>query len=270
MDYYWIRNTEKTVAALRRATRGVAVLPLGSIESHGPHLPLGADPLCIEHIMARVLAKVKVAVLPTFIYSFVASARMHPGAIHIPSALVMDLAEHICDEVARNGFNKIVLIHGHGGNPFLGSSFTRRVLEKEKPYAVYSIPVLPGRREEMFAQCETTDIGHACELETSLCLAACPELVNMKALGRKTFASRPGPDVGCAVTPADWIARHPEMAVGYPQKADADKGDRILQIWADVIADCLRRIKKDTVCLSAMKRYTARVHSVAAARRDAG
>lgn len=263
MEYYWIRNTEKSLAALRRATCGVAVIPLGSIESHGPHLPLGADPLNIEHVMERVLKKVKVAVLPTLTYSFIASARMRPGAIHIPSALVMDYVEQICNEIARNGFRKIALIHGHGGNPYLDSAFTRRMLEKAKTYAVYSVPVFAGRGREMLEFCETDDLGHACEMETSLNLVACPELVDWKALGRKTFPSQPGPDVGCAVTPVDWVARHPEMAVGYPQRATAEKGEAMVRLWADGIVDCLRRIRKDTVCLRAMKDYAARIHSVA-------
>ena len=262
MEYYWIRNTETELAKLHRATKGVAVLPISSIESHGPHLPLGSDPLCLEHTVERVLEKEKVAILPPLPYTYVAEARMLPGAIHIRSEVLMDFVECICDEVHRNGFHKIVILHGHGGNVFLGGAFLSRMLEREKDYAVYSIPVFAGRGHEISALLETSETGHACEMETSLDMAACPELVNLKTLGKKTFPSRPGPDAGSAGTPVGWCSRHPEMAVGEPQKASLEKGEKIAQLWADGIVETLRKIKSDTICRREMRKYRNRAHAI--------
>lgn len=262
MDCYWIRNSETGLTKLQSMSKGVAVLPLASIESHGPHLPLGSDLLCLDHIVERVLEQESVAVLPILPYTFVAEARMFPGAVHIRSDLLMNLVENICDEVHRNDFDKIVMLHGHGGNVFLERGFTKRILEKEKPYAVYSVPVFAGRDEEIFALLETKEYGHACEFETSLNMVACPELVNLKSLRKKTFRSRRGPDVGCVTTPVDWFARHPEMAVGTPGKATLEKGKQVAQIWVDGIVECLRRIKKDKICRSEMAAYSRRTHSV--------
>jgi len=144
----------------------VAVLPLGSIESHGPHLPLGCDSIVLEEVVSRVLAREVVAMLPILHYSYVGSARPLPGAIHVNSDLLMAQVEGLCDEVYRNGFAKVVLLHGHGGNVPLHAGFLKRIQERDKPYVVYSIPPYAGAAQAVYALAETQALGHACEIET--------------------------------------------------------------------------------------------------------
>lgn len=262
MECYWNRNTETTLAELRKVSKGVAVVPLAAIESHGPHLALGSDTHCIEHVVGLVVQNETVAILPTVQYAYVASARTLPGAIHIRSDLLMEIVENICDEIYRNDFNKIVLLHGHGGNVFLGQAFVKRMQEREKPYAVYSIPVLPEIDEDINALMESRHTGHACEFETSLNMVACPELVNLKTLGKRTFPPHSGPRVGAAITSVDWISQHPEMAVGEPQKATRQKGEKIAKLWSDSIIRHLRLIKRDKIVLRTVKNYICRAHSI--------
>jgi creatinine amidohydrolase/Fe(II)-dependent formamide hydrolase-like protein len=92
-------------------------------------------------------------------------------------------------------------------------------------------------------------------METSMNMVAAPELVKLERLGEKTFPTQPAPDVGDVVTTVDWTARHPEMAVGEPQKASADKGERILTAWAEGVVRSLRRIKKDEIVPRAIRDY---------------
>lgn len=260
IDCYWIRNTEHMLAGLRKASGGVALLPLASIESHGPHLPLGCDPIKTDNLVRHIVAREPVAVLPTLLYSYVAEARALPGAIHIRSDILMDYVEQICDEVHRNGFTKIVLLHGHGGNVALSSMFMCRMLEKEKPYAVYSVSAQAGLWEQMQKNRESSQWGHACEWETSMMMMADPDLVRLDALGTRTFPDAPAPEVGSAATPVDWIARHPDMAVGEPQCASREKGERWLGMAVDGVVEHLRRIKKDRRTLKAMADYRRRAH----------
>jgi len=257
MNCYWIQNTEYALAALREASGGVAAVPLASIESHGPHLPLGSDPLTIEHVMSRLVARETVAVLPTVSYSSVIEARGLPGAINIRTETLMDLVEQICDEIYRNGFDKIVLVQGHGGNVALHQGFLKRVLEREKPYLVYSIPVMAGQWDAALALLDSPPEhnGHACEFETSLNLVFRPDLVDWAALGDKTFPNAPLPQVGSAWTPVDWNAHHPEMAVGFPQRATAEKGEQLLTLWVDALVHDLRLIKQDTRTREVMDAY---------------
>lgn len=260
IDCYWIRNSVDTIGELRRLSEGVALIPLASIESHGPHLPLGSDPIKTDNLVRHIVARETVAVLPTLSYSYVAEARALPGAIHIRSDILMDYAEQICDEVHRNGFNKIVLLHGHGGNVALNQMFCGRMLEREKPYAVYSLSAQAGLWEAMQKDRESSQWGHACEWETSMAMMACPELVRLDVLKGKTFPSAPGADAGSAQTPVDWIAAHPEMAVGEPQMASREKGAKWLEMAVQGVVEHLRKIKKDTRVLEVMEDYRRRAH----------
>jgi creatinine amidohydrolase/Fe(II)-dependent formamide hydrolase-like protein len=158
----------------------------------------------------------------------------------------------------------VVLLHGHGGNAALDDIFVRRMLERDKPYLVYSLSATAGKGNQIAAMLESNEWGHAGELETSKNLAANPDLVNLKRLGKKTFPSQPAPDVSPALSPVAWVSAHPEMAVGIPQKASKEKGDKIFAIVVDGIVDVLRKIKKDRIGPAAMRAYVRKVNGVRA------
>jgi creatinine amidohydrolase len=262
IDCFWIRNTDRTLPRLCRASGRVAVLPLTSIESHGPHLPLGSDPLTFEYILKKVAQRETVAILPILPYSYVADARMLPGAVHIRTDILQNLVENICDEVSRNGFDKIVLLQGHGGNVTLDEGFMRRQLEREKPYFLYSLPVVAGQGDAIYRIMETQELGHACEFETSLNLVACPELVNLKVLKGRTFPTQKKLDIGPVRSPLGWVVEHPDMAVGTPQKATREKGEKAAEIWAQAMVDQLRLIKRDRRGPAVWAQYWKRVNGV--------
>ena len=255
MNCEWIRTTTTALAALREASNGVALLPLGSIESHGPHLPLGSDTLVLQHLLGRITARETVAVLPLLSYSFVPAAAKLPGAIHIESSLLLDYVEAICDEIHRNGFSKIILLHGHGGNVPLHFSMPSRCLEKGKPYALYSIPPLPDMHAFITALMEFPNQGHACEMETSMNLVAAPDCVHLDRVRGKVFEMGPMPDLGSTITPVNWIGRWPEMAVGKPELATREKGEAIVAEWTRRIVDMIRTIKKDEIVPRVMKEH---------------
>ena len=263
MNCFWIENSETMLIELREASDRVAMIPLASIESHGPHLPLGSDPIVADHVMRRVAAQETVAILPTLPYSYVGEARMLPGAIHMGADLVQQMVERMCDEIYRNGFDKIVLCHMHGGNIPLHTGFTKKMLEADKPYAVYSLPVLLGEALKSAADLlEADEQGHACEMETSMNMVACPDLVRLDLLGERTFPGQPTPNVGLAATPVDWVAKYPDMAVGQPQFATKEKGEIIVKAWADAVVKHLRLIKQDQIVPREMARYVQRSNSL--------
>src|SRR5438477_8279388 len=104
--------------ALDKSAR-TAVLPIGILEKHGPHAPIGSDLIQVREISARAAKQEYAVVFPDYFYGQINEAREYPGAFSLPPPVVWDLLQATCDEIARNGFDKIVILNGHGGNPQL-------------------------------------------------------------------------------------------------------------------------------------------------------
>src|SRR5215216_2893188 len=93
------------------------ILPVGILEKHGPHVPIGSDLIQVREWAARATKKEYAVVFPDFFYGQINEAKHQPGAFALPETVVWSLLESTCDEIGRNGFKKIVIINGHGGNP---------------------------------------------------------------------------------------------------------------------------------------------------------
>lgn len=251
MECLWARVSAGDFPALLKASQGVAVIPLGVLETHGPHLPVGTDALAIDEAMRRLAKRETVAILPTLYYSVISGAPAGSGGIHIDQDLVYRLLENICDEVARNGFTKICLAHGHGC--YLGAIFPARMLEQCKDYVVYNIPAYAGRFKEMAQGAGAASYGHACEVETSMVMASGKGLVHLEKMKKKAFPVRPLPDIGVATVPVRWAMQYPDLCVGEPHAATPEKGERFMTMWVDGLVDTLRKIKKDTTVPAAYK-----------------
>ena len=98
--------TGPEVAELAKTT-DLAVLPIGSIETHGPHLPNGSDSFIAERVCELIAEAVPCIVLPTMYYNICAMMKGYPGgAISIPPDVMIQLYDAIFRECARHGFNK--------------------------------------------------------------------------------------------------------------------------------------------------------------------
>jgi len=242
----WIELTSDDLEQARQQAEGVAMIPIGSIERHGPHMPLGTDTFAVLRVAEMVEALEPIVVLPVLTYTHVAVCVFHPGAIHIRQDALLNFAVCICDEVYRNGFDKIVLLHGHGGNVPLGAPILNHTLEARKPYALYSIGIGGEARLRREMQ-ESEHAGHAGEFETSVGLYAYPDLVKMDRVQGARYDPGTELDVAPAETAVDWISRWGQMVVGEPDKATPEKGQRLLEARAATVAETLRKIKRDTV-----------------------
>ncbi|MEM2678204.1 MAG: creatininase family protein, partial [Thermofilaceae archaeon] len=100
----WIELAYPDIDSFDRE-RTVVILPVGSIEVHGPHLPLGLDGLVIYSVALEASRRSPPAlVLPPLYYAYVPENRHFPGAISLSGSTFLKLLEEICDEVYRNGF----------------------------------------------------------------------------------------------------------------------------------------------------------------------
>src|SRR6058998_1786271 len=122
--------------ALERSAR-TCILPIGILEKHGPHAPIGSDLIHVREWSARATKKEYAVVFPDYFYGQIYEARHQPGTFALPSRLIWDLLDATCAEIARNGFRKILIVNSHGGNPNFLRFFIQAQLEHQRDYVVY-------------------------------------------------------------------------------------------------------------------------------------
>ena len=243
----WEHLTVPDFAKAVEACGGVAILPVGVIEPHGAHLPLGQDALAVHRLACDAAEREPAIVFPLYPWGINHEAAHLPGAVVLKRDLVLQLLENVCDEMARNGLKKIILINGHGGNRFALPLFVQTYVEKHPDYAVYfaRLPFLPGTEGLL----ETSEIGHACEAETSEALHLFSELVQMEAVPQPFTELHRGDALREAggYSPMDWYSMYPTMYVGDATKATAEKGRVICEQQTQNVVRLIKAVKDDTV-----------------------
>ena len=250
----WENLTSLDFQAAVQTCQGVGLIPIGVIEAHGPHLPLGADAIAAHFIASRAAEQEQCIVFPFYPYGINHESAHLPGAVVIKRDVVFALLENICDEMSRQGLTKIILFSGHGGNRYILPLFVQTLVEKDKPYVVYYASIHTETDDVL----ETLETGHACESETSTLLHIHESLVKMDQVPPKTFTNlkrnQPLSDVG-AYSPMDWYAMYPHMYVGDASKATAEKGKILVQRRVTGLVKLIQRVKQDKMTPVLLKTF---------------
>jgi len=238
---------------------GVGIISIGVIEPHASHLPLGTDTIACHHVATRAAEIEPAIVFPFYPYGVNIESVHLPGSVFIQQDLIFALLENICDEIARNGLNKIILHNGHGGNRYFLPLFVQMLPGKHKPYVVYCAQ-LPYN-SEIADLLESGEYGHACEGETSMMLHIAPELVKMEQAPPSRFTSlkrnQDMLDVG-AYTQVDWYAMYPHMYVGDARFATPEKGKVMVDYEIQALAELIRAVKADQVTPELVEEFNRR------------
>ncbi len=235
--------------AVKRA-KGVCLLPIGVIEKHGPHLPLGTDVMAVRALAVRAAQQEYAVVFPEYYFGQINCAKHEPGCVSIEPQLLNSLLQSVCDEIARNGFDKIVILNGHGGNTHWLHFFCQLQLSERRPYVVHlAHPRMDEETRRRLEEMKETDVGgHACEMETSGMLAIRPDLVQLDRAGDEDGSpQRRLRDVPDTFTGIWWYADFPHHYAGDGRPATAEKGELALNASAQALARILRSVKRDTV-----------------------
>jgi creatinine amidohydrolase len=166
------------------AMQKVVILPTGSTEQHGRHLPLDVDVFLAESVCLEVgrRAPDRVLVLPPIAYGLNLHHIDFPGTIHIEPEIFIAFGLNITKSVAYHGFKKILIVNGHGSNtPLIDLIARKTVLETNSLCAALSYFSLAIAAFNQIK--DTPVIAHADEFETSLYLHLAPERVQMDKAG---------------------------------------------------------------------------------------
>ncbi len=250
-------------AAVKRA-KEVCLLPMGVIEKHGPHLPLGTDVMAVHTLAVRAARQEYAVVFPEYYFGQINCARHEPGCISIRPELLNTLLQSVCDEIARNGFSKIVIANGHGGNTHWLHFFCQLQLAQRRPYVVHlASPKIDEETRRRLQEMKETDVGgHACEMETSGMLAIRPDLVQLARAGDQDGSpQRRLKGVPDTFTGIWWYADFPHHYAGDGSPATAKKGEIALEASARALAKILRSVKNDAVTRRLQDRFHAQAEN---------
>lgn len=239
----------------------VCLLPMGVMERHGDHLPLGTDVFVIHKLCCLAAEKEPAVVFPPWFFGQIYEARAFPGCLTVKPTMLLELIQTMCDEIGRNGFKKILFVNGHGGNKNLLPFIAQCSLWEPKPYSIY-VPdgkVSAERQREWDAALKTSEHGHACECETSHVLALFPELVKMKALPEKpASALKRMSEAPGVFTGVSWYADYPDHYAGDARAASAETGRILVKLRVDSLVELIKLVKADKVAPALEAEFHAR------------
>ncbi|MBI5886240.1 MAG: creatininase family protein [Deltaproteobacteria bacterium] len=224
-------------AALRKTK--TLIIPFGTVEAHGTHLPLNTDTLIIREVVKAAAAKAGAFMSPPIQYGVCTSTGQHPGSIGITAKTLRLITLDIVRDAHAKGLRNFILISGHGGGAHLqalkdaGETLVSEFDDiKLAASCIYGVI---GRKAE--AVIETEGDSHAGELETSLVLHLAPRLV--KGRSKKEFPAFPRP-----LIVRDKLKYWPGAVWGDPGKATAAKGERVFGIMVEELAALVRKVER--------------------------
>ena len=202
-----------------------AILVFGAIEPHGKHLPLDTDSIIPWEIAKRLEKKSGALLFPPLNYGYVYTLRKYPGAISLSARTMHSVAEEIFTELFREGFDRILVIIGHGGNTGPVKSALKELTDEFDFRAAVV---------EWWKLTEA-EAGHADEVESSLVLAAGHKLrAEPVAEERKDYAGAVIPTPDKLFTPSGYI--------GKVENISAERGEKI---YTEVVDKLDKMLKAD-------------------------
>lgn len=234
----------------------IFVVPLGSLEQHGRHLPVFTDSLIIGHIADRVeeLCSDRIVMLPV---QWLGHSPHHRrfGCVSLDLMPYVEMIRGMCRSLVGIGARRILLLNGHGGNDTPCRAALRELKSEFENlrdlYIVYAAYWnLAAAEFTAIRESPIGGMGHACEMETSIMLSKHPTLVDMRK------ATRGGPSEGRGYRTVDMLESTPHFliaefdefsesgVIGMPDFATAEKGEKFLEAAAQSVSRFLGEFAK--------------------------
>lgn len=225
----------------------VVVVPIGSIEQHGPHLPIETDSFLAATVAERSVRRARdngtpALVTPPIWTGYSPHHMEFPGTLTLDASTFFDVVSQVSKALWHHGFRKIFLLNRHGGNAnLLGAAVQRLRFEEEVRVASASYWSFATQAIQDWRTSGPGGIDHACEMETSLMLAVRPDLV--RANEARDAAWFPHSEfltgdltIGAPVSVA-WSFREltEDGTLGDAAKGNAGRGEELLEAIVEAV-----------------------------------
>lgn len=210
-------------------------LPVGSMEQHGPHLPVGTDGMIAEALARRLAEAIPGAyVLPLLPFSCSYEHAGFPGTVSLRATTLAAVISDLTESLAHSGIHRLILVNGHGGNHVL-----RNVVQEVNALGRVTVWLVPGRDawSKAYAAAGLTSTPsadmHAGEAETSLLLYLVPEAVRVDRIRDVEQPERP------LLETVGMKAYSASGTIGYPSRATPEKGRGLLDALVSAVLPLL-------------------------------
>ncbi|HEY4961445.1 MAG TPA: creatininase family protein [Candidatus Limnocylindrales bacterium] len=251
----WEELTASDFVQAIHQSQGVCLLPIGIIEKHGPHLPLGTDLLDVRFAVMNAVQQEYAVVFPEYYFGQIFEAQQQPGTVAYSLSTQITLLQETVKEMARNGCQKILIVNGHGGNNSLLPLFAQAQLATPRNYVVYVFGLpredVPGR-----PPLKTKFDMHGGEVETSSMMIARPDLVHVDRADSESGADQNRVKLPESVyTGIWWYAKFPDHYAGVGSAANTTLGEFDQKEWSRQIVEAIKAVKADQESLKLQNEF---------------
>ncbi len=236
------------------------LLPVGSTEQHGPHLPLNVDSCWATYIAEQTARKVNdqhkdvsVLVAPTIHYTDVSCHKMFPGTVGVKVDTLIAMIEDIVKSFLEQGFKHLILCNAHIENNCSIEAALRKVAYEFPHAGLYGVNLvgLGSDVRQTLTKAGVEGMGHALEAETSMMLLMEPQHVKLDRapIGKRKlplsekYLGGAGMDRSKGITYCSGITGWEEFGImGNPTLASREEGEKIVEATRDHLADMIMQI----------------------------
>jgi creatinine amidohydrolase len=224
----------------------IAILPIGAVEAHGPHLPLGTDNYLAERLSERVAKQTGAFVLPTLPYGQVWSLKNFPGSINVSNESLTSMLVDIGISLYDQEFKVFAIVNGHLGNAVALKEAARKLYSLHPDFKILYL-FYPGVKKITEEVRETSSAHasyfHACEIETSYMLYLADEYVDMS----RAITDIPDIPMSADVTPTPWEEFTTSAVLGDAKIATKEKGEKIIEVAIENMVKLIEGAKNEVI-----------------------
>ncbi|MBI5682490.1 MAG: creatininase family protein [Deltaproteobacteria bacterium] len=215
------------------------IIPFGTVEEHGSHLPLSTDTIQVYEVCKEAAKRVNVFVAPPLHFGVLTSTRQHAGSIGISPNSLRAITRDIIKSAYSQGLKNFILISGHAGGIHMSAlrEVGEGLIDEICDIKIAVISEYDSIVKEAGKVVETENDGHAGEIETSRVLYLAPNLVKGRA--KEEYPEFPAPFIA-----RDKVKHWKNGVWGNPQKATKEKGKKLIMVSVDKVVEIAKKIEQ--------------------------